>query len=182
MRAVPLAAALLSAALSLPLLPTSLPGQQGDDDVQIRVQRAGGQVYMLAGRGGNIGALAAEDGVLLVDDQFAPLAPKIRAAVDSLGSGGDVAGMIEAVERILDSVPDDAAVIPGHGSLSNVEELREYHRMLVETTGHVRRQMERGTELPEIKAGGLPAEWEGWATDFVSEERWIETIFRSYGG
>jgi glyoxylase-like metal-dependent hydrolase (beta-lactamase superfamily II) len=39
---------------------------------------------MLEGAGGNIGVSVGEDGVVLVDDQFAPLAPKIRAALEGL--------------------------------------------------------------------------------------------------
>ena len=38
-------------------------------------------VYMLMGEGGNIGVLAGDDGVLLIDDQYAPLTEKIEAAV-----------------------------------------------------------------------------------------------------
>lgn len=282
--------------LAVPLHPEAAPAQEEAREVRIAVSHAGGDVYMLAGRGGNIGALVAEDGVLLVDDQFAPLAPRIRAALEGLGqgrveyvlnthwhgdhtggnevfgrespilahanvrrrlssrqesgdevrepapevalpeitfvdsvtvhfggqevrvihfphahtdgdaavffsganvvhagdlyfagqlpfvdlaSGGDVEGMIRAVERVLAAVPDDATVIPGHGPLSNVRELREYHRMLEETTDHVRRAMSRGMGLQQIVAAGLPEEWEGWATDFMPEDRWIETIYRS---
>jgi glyoxylase-like metal-dependent hydrolase (beta-lactamase superfamily II) len=39
---------------------------------------------MLVGRGGNIGVSAGADGVFLVDDQYAPLTDKIRAAVASI--------------------------------------------------------------------------------------------------
>jgi len=41
-------------------------------------------VYMLMGMGGNIGVSVGEDGILIVDDQFAPLIPKIRAALKKL--------------------------------------------------------------------------------------------------
>jgi cyclase len=44
------------------------------------------RIYMLEGRGGNIGVSAGPDGVLIVDDQFAPLADKIKAALKYLGS------------------------------------------------------------------------------------------------
>ncbi len=40
---------------------------------------------MLVGRGGNIAVLVGPDGTLLVDDQFAPLTPRIQAAVAKLG-------------------------------------------------------------------------------------------------
>lgn len=51
------------------------------DKVEIKVEKAAGSVYMLTGAGGNIAISVGEDGVLVVDDQFAPLVPKIRAAI-----------------------------------------------------------------------------------------------------
>jgi len=53
-------------------------------DVQISVTKAAGDVYMLKGAGGNIGVLATEEGLLLVDDQFKPLAKKIEAAMKGI--------------------------------------------------------------------------------------------------
>ena len=41
-------------------------------------------VYMLVGEGGNIGVSAGEDGVFLIDDQFAPLTTKIKAAIEKI--------------------------------------------------------------------------------------------------
>src|SRR5438552_10102883 len=41
-------------------------------------------MYMLEGSGGNIGASVGEDGIVIVDDQFAPLAEKIRAALKGI--------------------------------------------------------------------------------------------------
>lgn len=63
--------------------------QQRDlSKVEIKVTPVAGKVYMLEGAGGNIGASAGEDGILMVDDQFEELAPKIRTALAGLGGGG----------------------------------------------------------------------------------------------
>lgn len=99
-----------------------------------------------------------------------------------LDTGGSVQGVIDAVGDLLRRMPDDARVIPGHGSLSDVQGLREYRRMLVETARIVRKRMEAGASLEEIQKEGLPARWQGWSTDFVPEDRWIETIYESYSG
>ncbi|HLX10941.1 MAG TPA: MBL fold metallo-hydrolase, partial [Thermoanaerobaculia bacterium] len=56
--------------------------------VEIKVTPVAGRVYMLEGSGGNIGASVGEDGILIVDDQFEPLAPKIRAALQGIAGGG----------------------------------------------------------------------------------------------
>ncbi len=52
--------------------------------VQIKVTKVAGTVYMLEGSGGNIGVSVGMDGIVLVDDQFAPLAPKIREALKTI--------------------------------------------------------------------------------------------------
>ncbi len=54
--------------------------------VQITTQAIANNVYMLVGSGGNIGVSAGHDGILIIDDQYAPLAPKIQAALGELSS------------------------------------------------------------------------------------------------
>lgn len=56
------------------------------DTVEIKTIDLGGGVYMLEGFGGNIGVLAGDDGVILVDDQYAMLTEKIVAAVTALSA------------------------------------------------------------------------------------------------
>lgn len=58
--------------------------QQDFSKVEIKVTKVAGTVYMLEGSGGNIGVSVGEDGIVLVDDQFAPLAPKIRQALKGI--------------------------------------------------------------------------------------------------
>ena len=78
---------LLSALLLLPGLASA---QMGDlSKVQVKSQPVAGNVHMLEGAGGNIGVSVGPDGILIVDDQFAPLVPKIRAALGKLTKGKD---------------------------------------------------------------------------------------------
>lgn len=63
------------------LLSTSILAQ---DKADISVKNVSGKVYMLQGAGGNIGVLATDKGLLLVDDKFAPLAEKIESAMKSI--------------------------------------------------------------------------------------------------
>lgn len=60
-----------------------LPAQE-DKSAQIQVHPVAGSVSMLEGEGGNIGVCAGPDGVLMIDDQFAGMAPKIQAALATL--------------------------------------------------------------------------------------------------
>ena len=52
--------------------------------VQIKVTKVAGSVYMIEGEGGNIAASVGEDGIVVVDDQYAPLAEKIQAALKTV--------------------------------------------------------------------------------------------------
>lgn len=52
--------------------------------VQIKVTKVSGNVYMLEGAGGNIGTLVGPEGIVIVNDQFAPLVDKIRAALKGI--------------------------------------------------------------------------------------------------
>lgn len=268
----------------------------GGGDVDIVTIDVAGQVKMLEGKGGNIGVFAGADGVVLIDDQFAPLVPKILSAVEALGhgapdyvinthwhgdhtggnvalgnsavivahhnvrkrlatgwkrgdkqvepieksgwpvitfrdsvqihlngeyldivhfgrghtdgdsvvffagsnavhmgdlyfngrfpfidlsSGGDVDAYLAAVEAVLSRVEDTTAIIPGHGKLSNKAELVVFRDMLIETIAVVRRAMAARQTLEQIQAAGLPARYAEWKSGFVSDKKWIETIYNS---
>ena len=75
------------ALLAIALLPQTAAAQ--DDPfaaVTIDTVPVTGGIYMLTGRGGNIGVSAGDDGILIIDDQFAPLAGRIKAALAELGT------------------------------------------------------------------------------------------------
>jgi len=77
MRALALPVALLASAAAF--------AQERDfSKVEVKAARVAGNVYVLTGSGGNIGVTAGEDGIAIVDDQFAPLAPKIKAALHAI--------------------------------------------------------------------------------------------------
>jgi cyclase len=248
--------------------------------VEIKVIPVAKNIHMLEGSGGNIGVSVGPDGILIVDDQFAPLAEKIEAAVKGLNpgklkfvlnthhhgdhtggntafgtkgativaqsnvrirltkdlnvkkeghpvvtfdnsssvhfngeeiklihygpghtdgdsviyftganvvhmgdqfvsgfpfvdftSGGNVAGYIKTVATVLEKIPADAKVIPGHGTLSTVEDLKNFHAKLVETSDFVKKQIAEGKSLTDIKAQGLPEKYKGNNAD-----RWITAI------
>lgn len=58
--------------------------QQDFSAVEVKAQEVSKGIYMMTGAGGNLGVSVGEDGVFLVDDQYAPLTDKIRAAVAKL--------------------------------------------------------------------------------------------------
>ena len=265
-------------------------------EVQIQTTHVAGSVWMLEGRGGNIGVSVGDDGVVLIDDQFAPLADKIQAALGQLGtgklrfvlnthwhgdhtggnlvfgplapilahtnvrkrlstpqkimgkavdplrkealpivtydtgvslhlngeeirathyatshtdgdtviwfmgsnvlhlgdlffagrfpfvdldSGGNVAGLTRSIRQILDTLPPEVKIIPGHGPLSTGADLEKYYKMLVATTDVVRRGIDSGRTLKQIQNAGLPDEWTEWGSGYITTTVWIETVYRS---
>ena len=83
------------------------------------------------------------------------------------------------VEGVIHQLPADVKIIPGHGPLSTLDDLKAFHQMLVETVEIVRQRMADGENLDEIKAEGLPDKWQSWGTGFISTDRWIEIIYQS---
>src|SRR5215472_9962540 len=71
-------------ALAILLSQTASAQDQDFSKVQIKVTKVSGNIYMLEGQGGNIAASVGEDGIVIVDDQFAPLAEKIQGALKDL--------------------------------------------------------------------------------------------------
>jgi glyoxylase-like metal-dependent hydrolase (beta-lactamase superfamily II) len=75
---------LIPALLAAACLPAAA---QNWDEVEIEATHVAGNVWALEGAGGNIGVSIGDDGVLLVDDQYAPLTEKIAAKIEEIGGG-----------------------------------------------------------------------------------------------
>lgn len=69
------------------LLTASSAYSQAFDTVRIRPEKITDKVYLLKGSGGNIGLLTGGDGLLMIDDQFAPLSEKIKTAIGGIDAG-----------------------------------------------------------------------------------------------
>jgi cyclase len=283
-------------------------GQERDfSKVEIKATKVAGNIYMLRGAGGNIGASIGDDGIVIVDDQFAPLAEKIQASLKSSGitnkpvrfvinthyhgdhtggnapfssagstviaqdnvrkrlesggfagngssihmenrpaekaalpiitfehdvtvhlngediralhfpaghtdgdsiiffpknnvvhmgddfvrygfpfidvaSGGSVQGMIAAMEKASAQLPSDVKVIPGHGELSNLDDVREFTKMLKETSAVVENALKAHKTLEQMKQGKILDPWKKWSGDFVNTDAFIETLYNSLTG
>jgi glyoxylase-like metal-dependent hydrolase (beta-lactamase superfamily II) len=112
--------------------------------------------------------------VHLGDDFFAGRFPFV-----DLESGGSVEGLTKNIGEIITKIPNGAKLIPGHGPLSGIEDLMNYHNMLVTTSDIVRAKIKAGKTLEQIKSEGLPDTWKSWGTGFIKTDTWLETIYRS---
>ncbi len=113
--------------------------------------------------------------VHLGDDFFVGRFPFV-----DLDSGGSVQGLVKNIGKLIYMIPSDAKIIPGHGPIASVQDLMNYYSMLVETTMIVRKHMKEGKTLAQIKAAGFPAKYKDAGSGFINQDRWIETIHKSY--
>jgi len=79
--------AALILAVGTTLLPRDSSAQGRFDNVEVVAHHVAGSFYYLAGQGGNIGVSVGEDGIVMIDDQFAPLTDKILAAIRGISDG-----------------------------------------------------------------------------------------------
>ena len=108
------------------------------------------------------------------DDFFNGMFPFI-----DLNSGGDVEGSEHNVAAAITKIPAGAKIIPGHGPLATIDDLKAFHAMLVETIGLVRQRMKSGKTLQQIQAEGLPEKWNSWGAGFVNTKTWINIVYQS---
>jgi cyclase len=113
--------------------------------------------------------------VHLGDDFFVGRFPFV-----DLASGGSVEGLVKNIGDLIQMIPSDAKLIPGHGAISTIDDLKDYHQMLIETTLIVRKSMAAGKSLDEIKKVGFPEKFKEAGSGFIKTDGWIETIFNSY--
>lgn len=131
------AAVVLMGVLALPLF-----AQRDFSEVEIKVHPVAGKIYMLEGAGGNIGVSAGEDGIVIIDDQYAPLAPKIKAAL---------AGIVDAPVRFVINTHY-------HGDHTGGNEIFGESAPIIAHT-NVRKRMQQGTpafKIPPAAEGALP--------------------------
>lgn len=97
-----------------------------------------------------------------------------------LNSGGNVEGLVKNIGDLIKTLPSDVKIIPGHGVVSTLDDLKNYNQMLIETTTIVRDQMKAGKTLDEIKKQGMPEKYKEAGSGFIKTDGWIEAIFKSY--
>lgn len=88
-----LAASLAFCAAAALAVAAGLGAQPDFSTVEISTHHVAGTVHYLQGRGGNIGLSIGDEGVVMIDDQFAPLSDRIAAAVEGI-SNGDIRFLI----------------------------------------------------------------------------------------
>jgi glyoxylase-like metal-dependent hydrolase (beta-lactamase superfamily II) len=96
-------------------------------------------------------------------------------------SGGTVSGFVANLKTVLDMVPDDIQVIPGHGPLSGKNAISASIDMIEATRAIVNEAIAAGASADEVVEQGLPEEWSSFGAGFINEERWIRILAAEAG-
>lgn len=112
--------------------------------------------------------------VHLGDDFFVGRFPFV-----DLENGGSVQGLISNIGQLINDIPADAKIIPGHGPISTITDLKNYHAALIESSKIVEDAMKQKKTLEEIKSAGLPEKFKEWGSGFIKTDAWIETVYKS---
>lgn len=107
------------------------------------------------------------------DLMFAGMYPFI-----DIDSGGSVAGVIAAVDRMLALADEGTRVIPGHGKVTDRAGLESYRQLLVVTSGRMRELVQAGKTLDEVLAAKPFADYDAQAWAFITAERYIQILYR----
>jgi len=99
-----------------------------------------------------------------------------------VASGGSVQGMIAAMEKTTAQLPADVKVIPGHGALSNLDDVRAYTKMLKETSAVVEKALSEHKTLDQMKQEKILAPWDKFSGTFINSDAFIETLYNSLTG
>lgn len=94
-----------------------------------------------------------------------------------IGSGGSVDGYINNVQSIIDMINPATIVIPGHGELAKVDDVKRFKAMIETTRADVKAMQAAGMTLEQAQAQGLGDQWVSWGDFFIKEDRWIATLW-----
>lgn len=86
-----------------------------------------------------------------------------------IAGGATTAGWITALEDIVRLLPPDVKVIPGHGPLSTIDDVKRLRTMLFETHEVVKAAIAGGKTLQQMKAEKILEPWKSWAGFFTAD-------------
>ncbi|MDT8449248.1 MAG: MBL fold metallo-hydrolase [Wenzhouxiangellaceae bacterium] len=99
-------------------------------------------------------------------------------------SGGSLAGMITATDRILALADEETKIITGHGGpVIDADQLRGYRKMLATVHGRLAAAISDGKTLEQVQSENITAEFdEDWGQGFIKPAQWVELNYRSMAG
>lgn len=97
-----------------------------------------------------------------------------------IDSGGSVTGIIAAIDLIVPMLNEQTRIIPGHGPVGNLQDLKAYRAMLVTVSARMRTLIEEGKTKDEVIALKPTGQFDQvWSWSFMPPERWTGLIYDS---
>ena len=88
--------------------------------------------------------------------------------------------MIEAIEEILPTINDSTRLIPGHGPVGNIDDLRTFKLMLATVEEKILKLIEEGKTVEEVIAAKPSKNFdESWSWSFMPPDRWVSIVYDS---
>jgi cyclase len=94
-------------------------------------------------------------------------------------NGGNIDNWVRHLDAILAKLPADTKIIPGHGPLGSVDQLKSFRQMLFDTAAIVRKQKNEGKTIEQIKAAGLPESFNPWTHGYFTTPQYLELVYSS---
>lgn len=95
-------------------------------------------------------------------------------------SGGSVTGIIAAVDQIIPMLNEETRIIPGHGPIGNLEDLRNYRSMLMLVSARMQALINEGKTKEQAIALHPTTNFDAdWAWNFLPADRWAGLIYDS---
>jgi glyoxylase-like metal-dependent hydrolase (beta-lactamase superfamily II) len=107
------------------------------------------------------------------DDFFNGIFPFI-----DVDGGGSVKGLIANVQKLLEQIPADAKIIPGHGPIATTKELRAFLTMLQGTSAIVEAGIKAHKTADQLKKEKALARFDRWAHGFFKADDFIDLLYK----
>jgi glyoxylase-like metal-dependent hydrolase (beta-lactamase superfamily II) len=96
-------------------------------------------------------------------------------------TGGNLEGMIRAVERILERCDGKTRIIPGHGPLASRSDLERYQRMLATVRDRIEPMLRAGRSRDEVIAAKPTADLDAdWGGGFMKPDVWVGLVYDGF--
>jgi len=100
-----------------------------------------------------------------------------------VGRGGNVSGLIDSLNRVMDMIDADTKIIPGHGRVCGPAELAVYVEMLIECRSRVAEGLSAGKSLEQMIEMNLLGDYAPeWGAGFINAEQFLNALVASAGG
>jgi glyoxylase-like metal-dependent hydrolase (beta-lactamase superfamily II) len=123
--------------------------------------------------GGDLLVYFPAAGVLVVGDLlFAGYFPYV-----DVSNGGNPLTYMKNVDWILNNFPDNTIFSGGHGPVFSKTEYKNWLDNLTETLEVLQKARSQGMDAEQMKSAGLLNKWASFGSFFITEDRWIDTLY-----